>query len=414
MNKKYFGIIQNHLGCYVAATLIQDDGGEFLKPQFSIYESLDLKDEYRWGRAGIIYGVPIKYKSNDSKLVYEHYNSADNDEINVLSAFANNPDITFGKELFDSNLVKITSEDAFLTTIPLYYSDYKEESFISIYFSENFSLVAITYDNEQKVVFRFNSDNVEDLPGFIGRIERYWTLKYNDMKFPSMVIFLNRNDNPSLLQLKPHLIKNDLLQNLNIDQFRALGLALGQLGNNCPVFSEETERAKFRNKRFIMNITSVSIVLLTVFILLLLFLAGKYNDYKLDKLKNEYTKIIASDAEVKELKDRNRELAGTILYMESNISKRTRWAEFLYTLGKGVPKGLFVEKLGSDPVKGSDNQIKIALLGYASQEISITQFISLLQKTSYITKVSLVSMEKDKKRRDKYRFKVICTLLSDK
>lgn len=414
MSNKFYGIIQDQSGRYITASLTYNDSREFEKPQFSNTETINFKDELLWADNGIVFGIPVKYQPANSKLVYEHFDSSLKRDESCLKALANHADLKFGAELLEANLVKITGEDSFLTTIPLYLSDYNEKSFVSIYFDTDYSLISITINSEQKAVFKYNSENSEDIIGFLGRIERYWKLNFTDTQFPEMVIFINRNDSPELLPLKPHFINNEWLLSLSLDQIRALGLALCQKGENTPVFQKSSKRADFRKTRHFINIASFSILVVSLLVALLFFLFSKYENYKLSSLKKDYARIIASDAEVKELNKRNKELAATILYMESNISKRTRWAEFLYLLGKGVPKELFVEKLGSEPVKGADNQIKIALLGFASQEISITKLIALLQKTPYITKVSLVSMEKDKKSRDKYRFKVICTLLSDK
>lgn len=414
MSNKYFGIIQNSSGLYVTASLLKNEAGDYTNPTFRTSESIDFKDELIWGKNGVVYGIPVKYQPENSKVIYEHYNASINCSDSVLKTMANHPDLNFAVDLVDANLVKIVSENAFLTTVPLYLSDYKEDSFISIYSAEEYYLIGITVKGYQKAAFRLNSNKDEELIGYIGRLKRYWSMKNASEKFPEMVIFINRNESPLLLMLKPHTINYGSFEDLSLDKIRALGLALAQIGDNVAVFKEETERSSFRDKRYVINMASIVIFAATLISVVSLLLLGKFNGFKLSSLKKEYARIISADAEIKGLKDRNRELASTILYMESNISKRTRWAEFLQLLGKSAPKGLFIEKLGSEPVKGVSNQIKIALLGYSSEEISITKLISLLQKTAYITKVSLVSMEKDKKRNDKYRFKVICTLLSDK
>lgn len=411
MSEKYLGIIQNNQGYYVTASIEKEDSGDFSQPKFSESETISPKDELFWGKNGIAYGISTKYRSSESNLIYEHYNSSIQTD-DSLAAYGNHEDITFGKDLLEANLVKITNEDAFLTTIPLHLSDYKTTSFISLYLDSEITLISVTIDSVQKAVFKYSGENENGVIGFIGRIKRYWDIKFGKNQFPSSVIFINRNESPTFFKLKPHFINNEWLKKLNIDQFRALGLSLSQLGNETPIYTNETERAKFRKKRFWLNICSTLILVLTIILVSFQFISLKFNDYKLNKLKVDYERIVASDSEIKALNQRNKELANTILYMESNVSKRTRWSEFLYTIGKGAPKGLFIEKLGSEPVKGSSNQIKIALLGHASKEINITQFISLLQKTTYTTKVSLISMEKDKKRKDKYRFKIICTLLS--
>lgn len=411
MNKKYLGIIQNSQGCYVTSSLEKSESGDFCQPKFLESETITFKDELLWGKHGIAFGIETKYRSKESNLVFEQFDSSESSS-GKLTAMGNHEDIIFAKDLLEANLVKITNEDAFLTTIPIHFSDYKTSSFISLYLDAQNTLIAITIDQVQKAVFKYTGENDSGLIGFIGRIKRYWDIKFGRDQFPSTVIFINRNESPAFLKLKPHFINNDWLKMLTLDQFRTLGLSLSQLGDETPIFTKETERAIFRNKRFTLNMLSIAILVVSIFAVGFLFITSKFNDYKLDKLKVDYERIVASDGEIKSLNQRNRELANTILYMESNVSKRTRWAEFLYTIGKGAPKDLFIEKLGSEPVKGSNNQIKIALLGHSSKEISITQFISLLQKTKYTTKVSLISMEKDKKRKDKYRFKIICTLLS--
>lgn len=239
MSKKLYGIVQDHSGRYISASFSYNDSKEFEQPTFSDSETISFKDELLWADNGLVFGIPVKYQPGNSKLVYEHFDSSHKAEENSFKALVNHADLKFGASLLGSNLVKITGEDAFLTTLPLYLSDYNEKSFISIYFDNDYSLISVTIDSEQRAVFKYNSDSTEDLIGFLGRIERYWKLNFTHAKFPDMIIFVNRNDSPELLPLKPHFINNEWMQNISLFQMRALGLALCQKGDNTPVFQKK-------------------------------------------------------------------------------------------------------------------------------------------------------------------------------
>lgn len=414
MSKKYIGITQNQAGYYVTATIEKDDSGKIETPKFSSTDTVGFKQEILWGANGVVCGTPVKYRAINSSMVYEQQTEALNSN-EMLQSFASSNDIKLDEEIYDSHLVKISGENSFLTTVPQYFSDLKKEDFISIYFTEDGALLSITLDKKQKFIFNFVGDIDSELVGFIGRVQRYWEIKFPKQKFPiDTVIAINRVDSPVLLKLQAHFISLASIEALGIDEIRALGLALSHFDDNTPVFKRASARAAFRETRNLIHIISVSLVLIGLFLTVLFYLMNSFSNYRLNSLEKEYSRIIAADSEIKQFTNRNIELAKTILYMESNISKRTRWAKFLNALGVNAPEGLFIEKLGSEPVKGASGQVKIALLGFSSKEVSITELISLLQKTAYITKVSLVSMEKDKKRSDKFRFKVLCTLLSEK
>jgi Tfp pilus assembly protein PilN len=94
--------------------------------------------------------------------------------------------------------------------------------------------------------------------------------------------------------------------------------------------------------------------------------------------------------------------------MHRALVRRPAWTQLLDALARERPEGLYFERIGSSPPGGAG--VQVAMAGWAEQERGVTDLIARLQSKSLLSGVELKVMERDEKRSELVRFKVVCIL----
>ncbi len=412
-----YGIIHTDEGDYLMAVMRYGDSNTWICARKSQWQRSNVLQRVMLFHRGIHFGVTSWWRASEFKAPIDTMVMADGgdpvddaDEHYHFNVVAYASDIAVHREELQANLLAIVPEDIFLTTLPLYCSTVETDSFISIYSNEKYCLIGVTIDRKLTAVFHMVPGTPEKIEGHLGRVRRYWDLRFPECSFPAATITIGNSEciPDSLFETAPIRIfeaEND------VSLLRAMGTAMTQKEECGPKFAGETQEASFRKHRTWLYGLSAALIILGLIASALLSGINYWFYKKKTAFEAEYKHIIAHNKEIKALADRNNEIAETIIRLEETFSRRTIWGKFLHEIGKNKPEDLYFERFGSEPIKNSPHAVRIALMGWTPKELSVTKFIATLQNIPHVTHITLSSMERNKKKRSIYGFKIICTLL---
>lgn len=305
------------------------------------------------------------------------------------------------------NLAGISTDDLFLTTIPLQSAKINSPSFVSVYRGSDAYLVGITVNKHLCGVFRFALDSVP-VYSQIGRIQRFWTMK-TGMIFPELICSIGETQEDLALVQECVSIPHDQW-GADEAELRASGVALAHtVTETVPLIHEKTISAHMLRMRNIAVVSCLSLILLSSISLIVPQVLTSHYHKKATEYQNEYREILQSNKEIRESFDDNKKVAGRILTLQSLFDRQTAWSRLLSVLAKSNPHGLYLEKLGSKKMENS-SATQLAFSGWAPSESAVTQFISTLSSESYISDVQLSSIQRDQQRKTITRFKIQCLL----
>lgn len=413
-----YGVVSNDDGRYVMAAMRSNEPNVWKLAKYTEWESHNLLRRILLFHRGVYFGIKSWQKPRGSEINVDSTTIIEQDTSGALKddgqrAFdiiTNDTSLDIHREALSSNLLGIVSEDSFLTAMPLYMYEKAGDSFITIYGNGSYYSIGFTSQKKLLVSFKMAPGDKEKLPGHLGRIERYWNRKFPDMPFPDTIITMGDPEHTpdAAFNQKVHRIE-DIPHDEHV--LKAMGCALAQQNDLAPLFVKETPESSFRRKRTFMYGLSVGILFLGVG--LLLFFSGMniWFSNKKTAYENEYQKVIVNNQEIKKLLLRSNELAETITRLENTLSRQTIWGKFFHAIGKERPEGLYFERLGTEPLKDKEQVVRVAISGWTEKETNVTDFIAKLQDMPYVTQITLSSMERNKKKRSIFGFKVLCTLL---
>ncbi len=416
--KKLYGIVCTLDRKYVKATVQCDKESGCTIKNVKKWENQDLFKRFTLFHQGVYFGIKSFWKPHENITSIKEFTSVVNNESHELTEdsrsnfniLTNSFDLSIHEQTLYSNLLGIIPDDAFLASVPLSLCEDPLNSFVSIYCNSVYYCIGIIIDKKLNASFRIAPGDPEKLASHLGRIKRYWNIKFATINFPDTIIALGDS---KYIPENAFRTKITRVQGIPEDEFelKAIGCALAQKEDVVPLFKNSTEGALFRKKRTWMHGISVSFVFLGIFLFTLFFGINLWYTKQKEAFEDEYNKVVVNDKEINKLLKRNNELVSTIVRLQKTLSNQTIWGKFFHTLGEGRPKDLFFERIGTDPVKDKENIVRVAIAGWTQKEGSITELIAKLQDMPYVTQITLSSMERNKKKRSIYGFKILCTLL---
>lgn len=411
-----YGIVHTEDGRYVMATIRSNDAGTWSLAKVRQWQSHNVLRGILLFHRGIYFGIASWWKPHQDNvpitnmLIASDKSSVSTDTDGSFDVITHAADIDIHRETLQANLLAMVPEDTFLATLPLYLSDEAGDSFVSIYGSIDHYSIGVTIDRKLTVSFRMTPGSPERLSGHIGRIKRYWNMNFPDKSFPDTIVTIGdmTNTPDSAFEKSPIRV---LDTEKDIYVLKAMGSAFAQKESTVSRFAEQTPEASFRKKRTWIYGVSGGLVCLGLCAVALFSGIDFWFVKKKAAYEEEYQHIVVYNQEVKKLTERNNELAETILRLEDTFTRRTLWGKFLHEIGKNKPGDLYFERFGSEPIPNNSQAIRIALSGWTPEEKSVTNFIAKLQNMPYVTQITPSSIERDKKKRSIYGFKILCTLL---
>ena len=312
-------------------------------------------------------------------------------------------------ETFCGNTTSIVTDDSFLLTLPLAFSKDPPESFLSIFYENGVVKFGVVIERKLEAVFSFPCNAASNIEASAARVKRYWNhvVKRND--FPKTAFIFNVEDDqyngydgldPQLLTLPEELY--------DTDRMKAAGAALTVL-YPAPAFKVPPTH-KFKIYRPMLLKAAAVLLCIALFTASISLTANFHARRKLAHNENIYNIKLNENNFLKDLEKTANEFSSKILSIKKTYDQSSRWGSLLLLLAEIRPDGLFLERLGSDQIQGSENKMRIALNGWAHSENLVTELISGLQASDYINSASLASMERDAKNRNICNFRILCVM----
>lgn len=313
-------------------------------------------------------------------------------------------------DVVENNLCGVFPDDAYLCTIPLHFGVSLPDSFVSLAKEEDFYKIALVIDRQLIVVFSLSVVDNRQLYGYLSRIRRYWLGLGTEKKFPETLVLLNISD-VTIDGMKD--VKTVFFHREDIHLAKAAGIALCGVETGVPSFGGQTDACRFKTIRSIGFIASISLLVASIVLFAASGLSNVFYDYKINKCKATYNNIIDQNKEIRGLLKTGGILSDKFSRIDSVGSQQSTWAKLLHLIGSQRPSGLFIEKLGSDPIQKSSD-VKIALVGWSVNETAVTDMLKKMNTSSLVTNVVLANLERDEKKNNLYTFKILCQLKSGK
>ena len=404
--KKIHGIVATHEGMYVRAILGRTAAGWKLLHSdrwetHNKYKTLSLLN------SGVHLGVEshwVRELPNEGKSYY-HAKGAH------CTACSPSLHVDLHIESLENNLLGVYPDDLFLHTLPMHFQKNTPASFIAVFKDVTCWKIGITIDGSFVNVFCFPLSDVTQLQTYLYRIEQYCSDSGFEGKVPHLVYCFGEmiHDPDEYFTFKQiELPSNDKAV------IKAAGVAFSAIGSGIPAFSGPTEASGFRKHRSVAYVSSALLVTIVTLLITLLFILNKNSASKLSMYEAEYRNILVNNTEIRDLLSSGENLAKKLLRIQNVALNPTRWSQLLHLLGKDRPEKLYFDRIGSEPVSGQKNRIKIALTGWAETETVVTDLIKKLNGSDYITHVTLSTLERDEKQKEFCRFKIICTMILSK
>ncbi len=416
--KKCYGIVHSFDGRYVMAAMQCTEAGTWNPVEITQWQSQNILRRILLFHRGIYFGSTSWWKPSGFDIPEDTMCKAAGDPDTLTPPLVPNhydivaytADLDIHKEAFQSNLLAIVPEDLFLTALPLNLCNETGDSFVSVCGTEDLFLIGVTIERKLIAVYRMAPGTPENLSSYLGRIKRFWSITFDGVSFPEKVVAVG-----SIVELPDTAFEKAPIRvaedKKNISFLRAMGTAIAHKEEMAPAFTGPSPEASFRKVRTWLYGISVGLIITGLCAIAVFSGINYWYVKKKGAYEAEYQDVIANNQDIKKLTDRNNELAETILRLEETFTRRTLWGRFLHEIGKSKPADLYFERFGSEPIKNNPQSIRIALTGWTPKELSVTKFIASLQDMPYVTQITLSSMERDKKNRSKYGFKILCTLL---
>jgi hypothetical protein len=326
-------------------------------------------------------------------------------------------------EAFSNNLLGLVPEDSYLCTVPFFFGDPSLHSFVSVHCipaggdRKAYFKIGVIFDKTLMAVFTLAPGTMDALESHLGRIRRFFSHLRRRRDFPEHLYIIGSSGAFSLQHFFCHPLSVKIGKRVveSIDELKALGCALTSAlvmsAGSVPFFSKPPKTGALRHLNAALLISSIAIIVATALAASAPYIMNRSLKRELQTRQTQYRSLIMNNPVIQTTIKHNDSLAASILRMNAQSGQRTVWGKFLQCLGAERPKGLFYEKLGSEPGSPASNTIRIAISGFAQGETMVTDLISRLQKTGFISNITLTFMEKNKIKPNLCDFKIICTLM---
>jgi Tfp pilus assembly protein PilN len=410
-----YGIVPSENGRYVMVSLRQ---GKPDRARLSVrrWRIGDKLASFRLMRRGVYCGVRSFWKTevaiaDDIILVAGEHEG--------LTSWTDRLASAEHMEAFSDNLLGVVPEDSYLCTVPLFCGAPSLHSFISVHHlptgedRQAFFKIGVIRDKVLLAVFTLAPGTMDALEFHLERIRRFIARHRRQFDFPDQVYVMGASETLSFRQFQCRPLSVGIGNRLvtSGDELKALGCALARSTGSVPFFSGPSKASSFRHFRATLWIAAGAILLATALGALVPVFTNMALSRELHSCETRYRSLIINDPDIQTALKRNDSLAASIVRMNGESGRRTIWGRFLQALGAERPAGLFYEKLGSESVGPGSNAVRIAISGISQGETMVTDLISRLQKTGFISNVTLTFMEKDKTKPNLCDFKILCTLI---
>ena len=412
------GIIHQNDGTYVHATVQLNKSGSWSFKKVKRWDGSSTLHQVLLLNQGIFLGIPCWWKPHTSSIPIQNviigiHETTGQDFLSSNAAFDAVANATeFGEHhgKLHNNLLGVVSEEAFLVTVPGAFRKNCQDDFVAIYNNGSFYTIGIVIAKTLLVSFRVSPPTKEALENHMGRIERYWQFRMPAKPFPDVFIALGARELFPGTVCGRTLSFMEGLDTRDEPSLKAIGVALVNTGWEAPHFADQTVEAGFRNIRSMLAVFSAGVLALGVLICACcLGLELLFNTQR-TAYEKEYQNVILNNQEIKQLLEGSNKLAQSIRTMEETFSRKTVWSKFLYTVANARPDDLYFDRIGSEPIAGNPEVIHMAISGWTMRESSVTTFIARLQDLKFLSKITLMSMERQSSKQSVYGFKVVCIL----
>jgi hypothetical protein len=400
--KKIYGVIPTNEGDFVMATLEKTPKG-WQKSQIKQWGIQDTFKNTLLLDKGVFLGLNSSWLRHSAPEYTEMKMALSDNEFVVCTRQGNYN--LYSNEI-ENNLLGVYPEDAYLSTIPLFMISQPLNSFVTLAKEDSVYKIGITINRRLNIVFTIIAEDLRQLQGHFARIKRYWFGLRNNIPFPETTYILNIPD-ISLDEIIN--IRHITLPDSEITVLKATGIALCGVEPIIPRFSGPTAACRFKSIRTLTYALSSILFVSTLLILLSVIGYNHYLKTNIAKCNEKYNEIIAKNKEIGQLLNDGDLLAEKFWRMESFASQQTNWAKLLHFIGMKRQKGLFIEKMGSDPSANGAN-VRILFMGWSANDNEVTDLIRKLNTSEIVSDVKLTSLEREEKNLDFCKFKIICLL----
>jgi hypothetical protein len=405
--KRVHGIVCADDGAYVMVSL-RKDGMSWRMAAQKRWNSDNKVRTHLLLSKGIHLGVAAQWVPASSlHAESDEYATAESD---ILTACADKAVLDQHYNALRHNILGAVPDDIFLASIPLQCIENPEDSFIAVYRGERCWKIGVVIDNVLQGVYRCAPADQSMLEGHIQRISHYMR-GISEMSLPTTVYLLNDRDITLSGKWKTCPVEIPFFSDtlFSEPQVQAAGVALIEEGDSQPFFGGISPDATHRHVRLSLLYAALFLPLCTIAATLGIWGYTNSLNSDIEKYKSEYRNILAHNKEVNTMLNESKQRAVKVLRMKQSLLQRTNWTEIVQHLGVLRPEKLFFERLGCEKTD-RDSHVRVALQGWGYDETLVTEFISRLQEYNRITHVSLSSMERDPRKKNLTRFKLICTV----
>jgi len=408
--KKTYGISLDDSGGYIMATMARSQRG-WNVAKISQWESADRFRSLMLMHRGVYLSMPARWES--SRLEIESDDRVRARENSPFSLVARAEMFDLHSRILDKNLQAVVPDDVFLATLPCAFGDPECASFVAIYKTDVCYKIGVVINRELIVVFPMAPATPESLAGHMARVRHYFTSIHPQKAFPADLYLLNVGNTFDGKEFTAHALSlpGDPALWKREAALKAAGAALAGAANVDAVqFSGPSPAARLRTIRAGAIIISAIMVLAVLLGGIGIGLNELWMSGRIKAYQARYEKVLERNAGYQKLLAENEALAAKILRLQSTFSERTNWGRLLQTLGDIRPDGLYFDRLGSEPVKGAPDRVRLAFTGWAKNETAVTTFIQKLQSVPFIAQLQLSGMGQDQEHKDVVRFRIYGTM----
>jgi hypothetical protein len=408
--QRCYGMVSTDDGFYVMASLQKKKSGKYgcsirkwkIHNRIRTYSLLQKK---------ISFGMSSLWQQGSTVVAESKFESFVKGNA-VFKPVAEKKDYDIHINLLKNNISSAFPDNAFLCSLPLFLSNSKHESFISVYCTDTIYSIGIVVDRKLSAVFNMPCREYSSLEYHLVRIKRYLENIYSGFVIPRHVFVMGQDSGYVCDGFSIHYLQIMIGGRRFVDypEIKAIGCALAVDYGIIPVFPVRQPDSVSRNIKYLLTIAASVIVVSTVFFTCGTSALAYIAKTRLHKLETRYGSSVMNNAGIKEIMNKNDSIARQILRMQSGLSVKTHWGHLLEIIGKNRPEGLFYEKLGSEPVPGHPERMRIAISGSAKNQSLVADLIASLQKDRMFSGISLSYMEKNGKKNDICDFRIICSV----
>jgi hypothetical protein len=397
------GISLNHDGTFEYASVKNTRNGWKIN-RMTKRTSHDQLRNYLLLHRAVSLGLPGEWVRNYEGEQDEILSARQDDSFTFCTS---NTEYEHYTDLLLNNLDGVYPDDSVLSTIPVHFCRDTPSSFISLLNTGKFIKIGIIVNDTLFAVFKCIATTGRELTGFLGRIERYLNDTLPACPFPGKIFLLN--DIP-FLETATLSVTRLSTGTDSAETLHAIGSALCGVTAGIPQLSGPSPESGFRIPRLILFTTALLFLALSIIAGVAVSGYRWQLERSAEHSKQRYHHILSSNKEIRDLIKKGNKLSEKVLRMNSLIAQPTSWAPFLQFLGTCRPSGLYLERLGSEPLNKSPGRVRVAIAGWCQSETIVTEFIGALNESPSISDVTLSSMVREKRHSSLCRFKIICLL----